>query len=257
MVINMENEITEEGFFGISENMLPEIISGQVREIQSLETSIKNAVSKAEAAKELAKNAKESSAGIFQKKGAIELLQAATLSLAEAESATVEAQEVSFECQKKIGEITKYLFALGCTNMAANRSVVRELKLILEGASGSQLDELAKREVINVIRQLKAQEDIINKQSELSRQVKEQEELLHGQEKELGETRAELTVQAERAEETEKTALLLREENRALTLRLESLETELWRRRNALKLTVASLVTSATAAILAIIGFFI
>ena len=56
--------------FTVSENMLPEIISGQVREIQTLEASIKIAVEKAEAARSLALSAKEKSAGLFQKKEA-------------------------------------------------------------------------------------------------------------------------------------------------------------------------------------------
>lgn len=253
----MENKITEAEFSGITESMLPDIITGQVREIQSLEISIKNAVAKAEEAKALAASAKERSAGLFQKKEAIELLQSATISLAEAESATVEAQRISFECQKKIGEITKYLFALGCTNMAANRSVVRELKLILEGASVTQLDELARQEVLNVVRQLKAQEDIINKQNELAGTLREQERLLSGQIEISGRAMVILKDQSVKSERVESELIELKKKNAELTERLQVTETELFRKGQLLKITVASVLTSGAALILAIIGLFL
>ena len=251
---NLGNEVVEAEGFGISENMLPEIISGQVKEIQRLEVSIKNAVERAEAARTLALSAKEKSAGLFQKKEAIELLQSATISLAEAESATVEAQTVSFECQKKIGEITKYLFALGCTNMAANRSVVRELKMILEGASGDRLDELAKQEIINVVRQLKAQEDIANKQNELSRTVREQKDELEAQKEIAEKTRNELVLYGK---STEKELMQLFEKNSELSERLTATERALLRLKAITAVSVISAFSSAAALVIAIISLFI
>ena len=253
---NLENEIVMAELGGVSESMLPDIISGQVREIQCLEASIKKAAEKAEAAKALAISAKEKSAGLFQKKEAIELLQSATISLAEAESATVEAQTVSFECQKKIGEITKYLFALGCTNMAANRSVVRELKMILEGASGDSLDELAKQEIINVVRQLKAQEDIINKQNELSHAVKKQETELSMQKLIAEKTRNDLLLCVEKNEYSEKELSLLQEERKLLSVRLDLTEKRLSRMKTAIAVSVVSALSSAAALVIAIIGLF-
>ena len=253
----MDTEITRAEFSGITESMLPDIISGQIKELEGLELSIKNAVAKAEEAKALACSAKEKQAGLFQKKEAIELLQAATISLAEAEAATVEAQGISFECQKRIGEITKYLFALGCTNMAANRSVVRELKLILEGASGERLDELAKREIVNVIRQLKAQEDILNKQSELSARVREQERQLSEQASEVKEAKTALMLQTERSESAEKSLMLLGERNRELETRLSVVETELMRRKKVTAVAFFSAAVSALATVLAVIGLFL
>lgn len=253
----MDTEITRAELSGITESMLPEIISGQIKEIESLEISIKNAVAKAEEAKALASSAKEKQAGLFQKKEAIELLQAATISLAEAEAATVEAQGISFECQKRIGEITKYLFALGCTNMAANRSVVRELRLILEGASGERLDELAKQEIVNVIRQLKAQEDILNKQNELSARVSEQEKQLSEQTAEVKETKNALILQAEKSEGAEKTLMLLGERNRELEVRLKTVEAELLRRRKFTAVAFFSAMASVAATVLAVIGLLL
>lgn len=162
----------------IDEEQLPAIILGQIQQIKELDEHIAIAAEKAENAKKRAETAKGQSAGLFQKKEAIVSLQQTAVDLAEAQEAAVDAQTVSFEYQKKLGEITKYLFALGCTNMASNRVVVRELKHALEGASAESLDELAKREIINVIQQLKSQEDIFNKQYELSKKVQQQDKLL-------------------------------------------------------------------------------
>lgn len=49
---------------------------------------------------------------------------------------------------------------------------MRELELKLKGASEEELDELARREIISVVKQLKAQEDIMKKQSDLSDKVR-------------------------------------------------------------------------------------
>ena len=59
-------------------------------------------------------------------------------------------------------EITEiYLFGLGVSNLAMNRSVVRGVEMRLKGASEEELDELARQEILGVVRQLKAQEDIM------------------------------------------------------------------------------------------------
>lgn len=72
------------------------------------------------------------------------------------------------------------MFALGAANIAANRSVVRELELKLKGATKEELDEFARNEILTVIKQLKAQEDIMKKQSDLTEKVKAHEVTLKG-----------------------------------------------------------------------------
>ena len=46
------------------------------------------------------------------------------------------------------------------------------MKLKLEGASAEEFSDLAKQEILNVIRQLKAQEDLLQKQEELDKKIK-------------------------------------------------------------------------------------
>ena len=158
-----------------SASQVPSIIQEQFNGLKVLKQNVSEATKKAEAAKDSAKSAKEKSAGLFHKREAIESLQEATVDLADAQISAAQAQQVSFEYQQKIAEITKYLFALGVSNIAMNRSVVRELEFKLKGASEEELDEFARQEIIAVVKQLKAQEDIMKKQSDLTEKVKAHE----------------------------------------------------------------------------------
>lgn len=163
---------------------IPSIITSQFKEMSRLQEHVEIAIQKAGQAKEAANRAFEKSTGLGHKKEAIESLQSATVDLAEAQVSETEAQMVSFEYQKQLGKITQYLFALGVSNLAANRSVVRELELKLSGATKEELSDLARQELLNVVRQLKAQQDLMDKQNELSKKVKRHEEtLIHHQAK--------------------------------------------------------------------------
>ena len=67
----------------------------------------------------------------------------------------------------------RYLFGLGVMNIASHRSIVRQLELQLRNASEEELSELARREIENVILQLRAQEDMqkkIDNQDEIIRE---------------------------------------------------------------------------------------
>lgn len=141
----------------INESQVPILIQKQFSQLKVLKQNVDLATKKAESAQESAKSAKSKSAGLFQKKEAIESLQDAAVDLADAQISQAEAQELSYEYQQKLGEITKYLFGMGVTNIAVNRSVVRELEMRLKGASEEEIDELARQEIIGVLKQLKAQ----------------------------------------------------------------------------------------------------
>ena len=171
----MSNELE---IFKVNQSELPNIITDQWRDIQGLEDKVKKSVKMAQTAKTSADRAYGKSAGFGHKKEAIESLQEASADLAESQVQVVEAQQLSFEYQKKLSEITKYLFALGVSNIAANRTVVRELELKLRGASEGELSDLARKEVLSVISQLKAQEDMMNKQKQMSETLKSQDKTI-------------------------------------------------------------------------------
>ena len=157
----MESNLPQQN---ISIEQLPTIIGNTFKDISEVDRKISNAVSRADEAKKLADEASQKNAGwsFFgsDKKEAIEALQSAAISQANALSDSVDANKELFNNQKKMSEALRYLFGLGVANMAANRTVVRELELKLKNASHEELSELARQEIINVILQLRAQEDM-------------------------------------------------------------------------------------------------
>ena len=157
----MESNLPQQN---ISIEQLPTIIGNTFKHISEVDRKISNAVSRANEAKKLADEASQKNAGwsLFgsDKKEAIEALQSAAISQANALSDSVDANKELFNNQKKMSEALRYLFGLGVANMAANRTVVRELELKLKNASQEELSELARQEITNVILQLRAQEDM-------------------------------------------------------------------------------------------------
>lgn len=157
----MESNLPQQN---ISIEQLPTIIGNTIKHISEVDRKISNAVSRADEAKKLADEASQKNAGwsLFgsDKKEAIEALQSAAISQANALSDSVDANKELFNNQKKMSKALLYLFGLGVANMAANRTVVRELELKLKNASQEELSELARQEITNVILQLRAQEDM-------------------------------------------------------------------------------------------------
>ena len=148
------------------------LVNTKWSELKDLDTKIKESEKRANDAKEKSNEAKNKSAGFGHKKAAIESLQDATVSLADSQAEIVEAQRLTFDYQKRLSIICEKLLYIGVNNIATTRTVIRELKLKLEGASEEELSELAKQEMLNVISQLKAQEDMMNKQERISKAVK-------------------------------------------------------------------------------------
>ena len=188
----------------LSSDQVPNLINEQFTKLEVVKNNVERATSKARKAQQRAEEAKNVSPGLFHRKEAIEELQTVTEEIADAQIASAEAQEVSFEYQQKLGEITKYLFSLGVSNIATNRSVVRQLQLKLRDASEKDLDELARQEIIGVVKQLKAQEDIMIKQSAMSDIVKRHDKRLNAGDAKDKEQDEEIGRQAEKDKEHDK-----------------------------------------------------
>ncbi len=165
----------------ISESQVPDIIRNRFQGLKELKEKVSEAQLRAETAQSSAQRASYKSAGFFGKREAIESLQSATVDIADAQISAADAQKLAFQYQEKLGELTKYLFGLGVSNIAMNRSVVRELELKLRGASEEELDDLARKEVLTVVKQLKAQEDMMKRQSDLTARVKAHDKELKAQ----------------------------------------------------------------------------
>ena len=151
---------------------LPQIISRQVQDISELEKKIKNVKELANKAKTSAEDAKKEVTFFGGRKEAIEQLQTSGKSIANAVIENAEAHQLSFNFQKDLADISKFLFFLGASNITQNRLVVKELELKMQGASQEQISELAKKELHNVIRQLKEQEDLLVKINQAKKNIR-------------------------------------------------------------------------------------
>lgn len=163
----MKIQIEDDKVAIIEVEKLPAIISESLSEITKADGKVKAAIEQAKKAKSAAEVAAKKSAKWSwdgsNKKEAIEALQNASIEMCKAQSSATGALEKSFVNQKKMSEGMQYLFGLGVMNMAANRTVVRELELKLKNASKEELSELARQELERVLKQLKAQQDMLDR----------------------------------------------------------------------------------------------
>ena len=164
-------EVTEEMLSG---NSIIAAVNSSVEEIKAIETKIAKAVDSANNAKKKAKDANEVERHWYQNTTAriVDKLQPAVKSLAKAVSESADTQKLLFEHQKILAQACQRLFAMGVSNIAATRMVIRNIKLQLENASEEEISELARQELMNVMKQLQAQEDLANRQEKMSEKIK-------------------------------------------------------------------------------------
>lgn len=154
------------------------LIDREYRETKALAEQAKD---RAQKAKSAADEASKKSAGFGKKKKAIEALQAAQKEQSLATETNTQAITKIAMLQERIIEATKALFALGISNVAANRSVYRQLELKMKGASEQELSDFARNEVLAVMQQLNEQQDMMARHNKLSEKVHEQNDLLKNQ----------------------------------------------------------------------------
>lgn len=157
---------------------LSDLITTRIDALNDLEKHILEAEEAADAAIKEADDVKNGiiDYGIFwdsiDTDRAIEKLQNAVISTAKALEESSDAHKKTFEYQKRLTNISYGLFRLGATNIAHNRSLVREIELRLKGASEKEISELARNELVRVVTQLKEQEDLQKKLARLKEEVK-------------------------------------------------------------------------------------
>lgn len=140
---------------------VPSIIVEQTDSLATFAKKQKEAIDAAEIAKQAADSAKAKEVNLFSgKKVAIEALQETCAAQSSALVNLSAAIQAAFKHQEKIKDITEFLLGIGFINTTLNRMVVRELELRLKNASEKELSDLARKELENVVRQLKAQQDM-------------------------------------------------------------------------------------------------
>lgn len=160
-----------------TEESLSDLITTRIDALNDLEKHIIEAEEAAETAVKEANNVKNGiKSGLIwkslDKDKAIKKLQNAAIITAKALEEFSDAHKKTFEYQKRLTNISYSLFRLGVSNIATNRSLVREIELRLKGASEKEISNLARNELVRVVTQLKEQEDLQKKLARLKEEVK-------------------------------------------------------------------------------------
>ena len=176
-----ENEICAEQELSVEQLNLKFSVDDKIdsiclidKEYQDTLKLVKESEERAQKAKEAANKASNLSAGFGKKRKAIEALQNAQKENSLANEANSQAITKINMLQKRIIEATRALFTLGISNVAANRSVYRQLELKFKGVSEQELSDFAKNEVFAVMQQLNEQQDMMAKYNKLSEEMHEQ-----------------------------------------------------------------------------------
>ena len=164
---------TEDRIQGINdEKEVSFIIHDQINALHDLAAKFNHSTEKAHNAVKQADEAKQKSAKLGHRKEAIESLQAAMADLAEAMQTSSDSQKCTLEYLQQMSNIIRYLFQLGLTDIAMNRSVIHQLEEMMTGASQQKIDDTVQREINSVLIQLKARQDMMQKQSDLNVKMK-------------------------------------------------------------------------------------
>ncbi len=165
----------------INEANLPSIIEERFDELKKIEKNVISLQEKSLDSQERAIELKNQGVGFFKKKQAIEDLQEVSVLLAnnQVDSSSITNEIIKY--QQKTYETMKYLFALGVSNLANNRAVTKFLKEKLKSSdiSNNQFEKFQKEEIVNVLKELSAQQDVLKKIELLNDKVKEQNSIIH------------------------------------------------------------------------------
>ena len=157
-------------------------IQSSVSRLDELNKKIDAAIRAGKLAVQTAKDAKgvRATFGLFEGKSkaqaVIQAMQNSDDKQSQAIETLSEAQEAQFKFQEDITYILKGLFIMGCGSLAKNRMVIRELQARLSGASDSDIDKMAQKELQGIIDQLEQQRDLLERQEQLGKNTKENAE---------------------------------------------------------------------------------
>lgn len=155
---------------------LPNIIDSQVERIEILGDKIKDAMDAAEAAKNVADEAEKIPAKIGHRRKAIKKLQEVGQRSAEAIGETVDAVKLSFEYERQLGEISKFLLAIAaCSAVHTDRAIERINSAIQNRPANKPLNDVARERLQQIIDQMTVQGDTIKKQEALAQEMKEKD----------------------------------------------------------------------------------
>ena len=162
----MNTDITQEA----PQNILPEAIN-KINTIVSSSTKIEDALIAAQRAKDKAEEAASKKTDILHRKEAIEALQSSEIEQSNVLFDVVYNQKELFDALKINADATRKLFFLSTGNLATTQAVIQAIQS--KDFSSETMSENAKKNLLEVLKQLKAQEDLYLRLEGLSNKCKE------------------------------------------------------------------------------------
>ena len=157
----------------VTADNLPAALAAHFEQLTILEQKIQGADARARKARTIALDAKKKPVGFFGRKRAVAALQDSALSFAQAQSDVMDAMRVSLVYQRKISEIINQMLLLCVSNLAGTRTLLGQLQDELKKVEKGDYSETTKAEMARIIRELKAQEDMMSKQAKQSAMLHE------------------------------------------------------------------------------------
>jgi hypothetical protein len=163
----------------------------RINDVARLAEVVDASINEADQAATAALAAKSKSARMFQQKQAIEALQDAGVASSEVLVSLAESQKHLFENQQALSNLIRELTGYALGSIANTRLVYARLQAALSGASAGELNELAERELRNVMLEVKRQLDLADQQARTDRKLSELREQLGQQRRMADEAMAE------------------------------------------------------------------
>ena len=177
--IENEQEISEQ------EEQLPLVLKKRFAELDTMKQHVLKLEKDNHQNLELAKEVNSDKPTFFDKWKTIKGLQDVVVSLSHNQVENTKITQEIISYQQKTYETMKYLFTLGLSNLAKNRAIVKYLKSLLKKEGESEFDEFEQKEIMQLLTQLKAQEDILIQVEDVKAKLKQQQVILDQQEKRL------------------------------------------------------------------------
>ena len=169
-------------------------ISDGIKEMDKVCEQIVRADELVKKTKEDIKATKNGKRKLFRRKKDVEALKAVTIDLAETQEVMVQAQKEISENQRKLSYISSQILSASIVNLATCQSAATRLEAELKNASEEELSDIKRETIKNVLKQIRAQQSILDNQArderrdeELANRISKLVKNFHSQEEQIAE----------------------------------------------------------------------
>ena len=150
---------------------LPNIISSSFSQLEQIKNGLEDAYNQASKACENANEAYNKPAGFFSNTEAVEALQNASKSEAQAIIALCLTQKLLFVQQQILATCSQLLFACSARDYKSASIAVKELKAKIQGDAGKNITDIAKQEMARMLQQLTQQMDVLERLEKIEKRI--------------------------------------------------------------------------------------